>query len=105
MNERHPESNEATTWRLKCLRYAMAKDNQSAFAAMLGIEPKRWNNMERGHPLSKEVAFLIIRRWPDITLDWLFRGIDDHLTVRRQRELADAGNAMTSADRSRTRVG
>ena len=101
----HPESTEATAWRLKCLRYSVAGTNQTRFAGILGIEPKRWNNLERGHPLSKEVAFLIIRRWPDISLDWLFRGKDDHLTVKRQRELADAGNAMTSADRSTAKAG
>lgn len=98
-------SNDATAWRLKCLRKAVSGDNQTAFAARLGIEPNRWNNMERGSALSKDVAFMIVREFPDITLDWLFRGLDDHLTVRRQRELAEAGNALTSAGRSRTSVG
>ena len=99
------QSNEATAWRLKCLRKAVSGDNQSAFAVRLGIEPNRWNNMERGSPLSKEVAFLIVKQFPDITFDWLFRGLDDHLTVKRQRELAEAGKALTSAVRSNTRVG
>lgn len=99
------ETNQATSWRLKCLRKAVSGDNQSAFAARLGIEPNRWNNMERGSPLSKEVAFLIVRQFPDITFDWLFRGLDDHLTVKRQRELAEAGKALMSAPRSKTKVG
>lgn len=95
-------SNEATAWRLKCLRKVIAGDNQTAFAARLGIEANRWNNMERGSPLSKEVAFLIVRHFPDISFDWLFRGLDDHLTVKRQRELAEAGKALTmSAPRSK----
>jgi hypothetical protein len=105
MASEHLESKEATAWRLKCLRMAVSGDNQTAFAAQLGIEANRWNNMERGSPLSKEVAFLIVRRFPDISFDWLFRGKDDHLTVKRQRELAEAGKTLTSAVRSRTRVG
>lgn len=100
-----PESNEATTWRLKCLRQAISGENQTEFAARLGIAANRWNNFERGSPLSKEVAFLIVRKFPDISFDWLFRGIDDHLTVKRQRELAEAGNALTSAVRSKTKAG
>jgi len=100
MDEWRPDSDKAIAWRLKCLRYLVAGGNQSAFAAQLGIDVKRWNNFERGIPLSKEVAFMIVKKWPDLSLDWLWRGLDDHLTVKRQRELAEAGNALISADRS-----
>lgn len=100
-----PDSNESIAWRLKCLRWAIAEDNQTRFAAQLNIDPKRWNNFERGIPLSKDVALKIVQTWPDISLDWLFRGLDDHLTVKRQRELAEAGKALTSAVRSNTKVG
>jgi hypothetical protein len=105
MKDWRPDSNEAIAWRLKCLRYAIAGDNQSAFAAQLGIDVKRWNNFERRSPLSKDVALKIVQRWPDLSLDWLFRGIEDHLSVRRQRELVAAGNALISPDRSETKVG
>jgi hypothetical protein len=105
MSDWRPDSNEAIAWRLKCLRYAIAKNNQSAFAAQLGIDPKRWNNFERRTPLSKDVALKIVQRWPELSLDWLFRGIDDRLPVWRQRELAEAGNALTSLPRSQTKAG
>jgi hypothetical protein len=107
MEPQRLDTNEAIAWRLKCLRYAVSRDNQSHFAAHLGIEPKRWNNLERGYPLSKDVALKIVQRWPDLTLDWLFRGRDEHLEVWRQREIIDAGKALTSpAGRgAKTRVG
>lgn len=94
MIETRPDSNEAVRFRLRCLRYLMAGDNQSAFAAMLGIDPKRWNHFERYAPLSKDVAFKIVQKWPDLSLDWLWRGREDHLTVKRQRELAEAACAL-----------
>lgn len=99
------DSGEAIAWRLKCLRYAIAKNNQTAFAIQLGIDPKRWNNFETRSPLSKDVALKIVQKWPDLSLDWLFLGRDGHLTVKRQRELIEAGNALTSAPRSETKVG
>lgn len=105
MADERPDSQESIAWRLKCLRWAIARDNQTRFAAHLNIDAKRWNNFERGSPLSKDVALKIVQAWPDISLDWLFRGLDDHLTVKRQRELVEAAKALTSAVRSETRVG
>lgn len=88
------DSNEAVAARLRQLRFAVSGRNQTAFAAKIEMEPKRWNNFERGYPLSKDAAFSIIECFPDITLDWLFRGIEDGLSVRRQRALAEAGKTM-----------
>lgn len=105
MANNRPDSDEAVRFRLRSLRYLIAGDNQSAFAAKLHIEPKRWNNLERYAPLSKDVAFKIVQTWPDITLDWLWRGRDEHLTVKRQRELDEAGKALISAERSETSDG
>jgi hypothetical protein len=44
-------------------------------------------------PLSKEVAILIVKKFPDITLDWLYLGNPRGLTVKRQQELDEAGKA------------
>jgi hypothetical protein len=71
----------------------MSGENQTAFAARLDIEVRRWNNFERGSPLSKEVAFLIVKKFPDITLDWLWLGNPNGLTVKRQRELEQAARS------------
>jgi transcriptional regulator with XRE-family HTH domain len=80
------DGDEAVARRLKMLRKAIG-ENQTAFAARLGLSQSRWNNFERGLPLSKEVAFAIVRRFPDLTLDWLWLGRVDGLTLKRQREL------------------
>lgn len=92
-----PDSNEAVADRLRLLRQVVSGESQTAFAARLGIDVKRWNNFERESPLSKEVAFLIVKKFPDVTLDWLFLGNEGGLPVRFQRELAEAGKANTGA--------
>ncbi|MCU1293062.1 MAG: family transcriptional regulator [Bryobacterales bacterium] len=97
------DSNEAIAERLRLLRTVVSGESQTAFSAWIDIEPKRWNNFERGMPLSKEVALLLVRKIPDITLDWLFLGNENGLSVRRQREFAEAGKATMSASRSKGR--
>ena len=94
MNPR-PDSKEAVAERLKLLRLVVSGENQTSFAASLNIEVKRWNNMERGYsPLSKEVALLIVKKYPDFTLDWLFLARRDGLTLKRQRELDQAAFSL-----------
>lgn len=88
--------------RLRALRKAVSGENQTAFAQRMGIEVKRWNNFERGLPLSKEVAFLLVKKVPGLTLDWLWLGIEDGLPLKLQRELAEAGKASTSAKGARS---
>lgn len=88
--------------RLKALRFMIARDNQTTFAAQMGIEVKRWNNFERGSPLSKEIAFLLVQKIPGLTLDWLFLGREDGLTRTRQLELADALKAVAAPVKSTT---
>jgi|GEM_PF-3431713 len=105
MRNIRPESNEAVSERLKLLRAVVSGGNQAAFAAKLGIEYRRWNNFERATPLSKEVAFLIVKKFPNVTLDWLWLGKTDGLSVAFQRELEAVGNAMTASERSKARAG
>lgn len=88
-----PESNEAVAARLQLLRRLVSGDSQTAFARILNIEVKRWNNFERGLPLSKDAAFKIVRALPNVTLDWVYRGKTDGLPVRLQREIEEAGKA------------
>ena len=86
----HPSDNSQVARRLKVLRQVVAGENQTAFAARLGMEMKRWNNFERGYPLSKEIAFLIVQKVPGVTLDWLWLGNESGLPLKLQRELAEA---------------
>lgn len=104
MVEQDPESNEAVAARLKLLRRLVSGDSQTAFARLLNIEVKRWNNFERGLPLSKDAAFKIVRALPNVTLDWVYRGRTDGLPVRLQREIEEAGKTSTSADTARSKA-
>lgn len=101
-----PDSNEAVSERLRLLRQVVSGESQTAFSARIGIDPKRWNNFERGMPLSKEVAILLVKKFPDVTLDWIYLGNENGLSVRRQREFAEAGKATTATPaRSKARSG
>lgn len=86
----HPSDNSQVARRLRVLRQVVAGENQTAFAARLGMEMKRWNNFERGFSLSKEIAFLIAQKIPGVTLDWLWLGNESGLPLKLQRELAEA---------------
>lgn len=97
------DSNEAVADRLKLLRAVVSGENQTAFATKLGVEVRRWNNFERKAPLSKEVAILIVKKFPDVTLDWLFFGNESGLPVRFQRELAEAAGKLKTATTGRSR--
>lgn len=55
------------------------------FAEWIGVEYPRWNNWERGFPLPAPIALLLCRRFPGLTLDWLYRGRLEGLTL----DLAD----------------
>ena len=78
------ESKEEIAKRLKITRVALRFDTQAAFAAKLGenVTPQRWNNYESGRDrLTLNLALAICRKFPGVTLDWLYRG--DKSTLRR----------------------
>jgi hypothetical protein len=86
-SNKRPDCDEAVAQRLRLLRRIDSADNLTTFAARIGISMERWNNFERGGPLSKEVAILLVRSFPGITLDWLLLGDPSGLTLQRLREL------------------
>ena len=73
--------------RLRQLRQARGHLHANSFARYLNIPASRWNNLERGFPLSKEVALLLVRKVPGLSLDWLYLGKTDGLSVRLGRAL------------------
>jgi transcriptional regulator with XRE-family HTH domain len=78
--------------RARRLREAMGfngRGDQQKFAELLGVERGRWNNIECGAPLSKEMAMRIVRKFPGVTLDWLFLGRPEGLTVEIARALSE----------------
>ena len=88
-----PLDNERVAERLRLLRKAVSGDNQTAFAARLGIDVRRWNNFERGSPLSKEIAFLLVQKVPGISLDWIYLDRLETLPFALREELEAAGKA------------
>jgi hypothetical protein len=93
-----------TARRLKILRYyAGCEDSQTRFAAMTGFTTKHWNNLERGHPLPRDAAIQLVRRFPGLSLDWLHLGVWDHLPGRMRLELEEAERRMMSAPPERAR--
>lgn len=83
--------------RLILIRMAEGEDNQAAFAQRLGIEPRRYNNFERGLPLSKDVAFKLVKAIPGLTTDYVWLGNMGGLTVELRRRLTAAARKLAQA--------
>jgi DNA-binding XRE family transcriptional regulator len=78
------ESKEAIAARLKVMRLALGFETQAALAKAVGsgITQQRWNNYESGrHRLALNVALVICHKFPQVTLDWLYRA--EKGTLRR----------------------
>jgi transcriptional regulator with XRE-family HTH domain len=89
--------------RARRLREAMGfngRGGQQKFAELLGVERGRWNNVECGAPLGKEMAVRIVRKFPGVTLDWLILGKPEGLTV----EMAHALGGIEGNDAGTRRV-
>ena len=90
----------AVAARLRVLRHYVsgsAHGSRLAFAKRMGIPYARWHNIERGLPLSKEIALHLVKAVHGLTLDWLYLGKEDGLSVKLQRDLAEAGKTVTLA--------
>jgi transcriptional regulator with XRE-family HTH domain len=60
--------------RLRRIRTHIAGDSQTEFAKRLGISLSRWNNIENGVPLGRDVAFRLVNAIPGLTLDYIYFG-------------------------------
>ena len=72
----HLDSKESVAARLEVTRLALGYDKQAAFAQAIGggLTPQRWNNYESGrNRLTLNLALMVCRKFPQVTLDWLFR--------------------------------
>jgi len=84
--------------RLRVLRHYIAGDefgSRQRFAVRVGIDYKRWNSYENGAPFNRDVAIHLVKAVPGLTLDWLFLGREDGLSVKLQRDLAEVGKTVT----------
>lgn len=84
---------------MRKLRSLVVGDNAAAFARSIDITPPRWANFEAGMPLSREVAIKLVHKIPGLTLDWLYLGRTEGLTVQLSRQLEGIGEEATARRR------
>jgi len=91
MSGKHPDGKNAPqAQRLRRLRKALGFESSVKFAISLGITSTRWNNFETGHPLSRDVANMIVGKYRGIDLDYLESGHTDGLSSAMLRKLREA---------------
>lgn len=73
---------EAYRRRLRLLReIAAGGASMMEFSAMLGIKYKRWYHYECGYPLPREAAWLLMEKFPGISVEWIWFGWPGNLSV------------------------
>lgn len=82
------------------LRKACNYDTQVAFADFLGVSTQRWNNVEVGFPIRTDMAILLVRKVPGLTLDWLYLGKPDGLPLELARRLGEVPEARRRITRA-----
>ena len=75
--------------RLRILRQIISDENQQDFADRLGIDMKRWNNYERGYPVPREIAFLLMDTFPGISVEWIWFGMTGNLSQHYAKLIAE----------------
>lgn len=83
--------------RLRLLREIYAGDNQQEFAERIGIPFKRWNNYERGYPVPRETAFILMEEL-GVSVEWLWYGMTGNLTKSFALKLEEAEKAKREYD-------
>ena len=89
LGEMVPKKRSGTAQRIARLREVMGFDSQMAFAAFLGVGYERYNNVERGLPLSSSMASIIVRKCPGVTRDWLLDGDASTLAPKMAKALSE----------------
>ena len=79
--------------RLRILRQIISGENQQDFAERLGIDMKRWNNYERGYPVPREIAFLLMDKFPGISVEWIWFGMTGNLSQHYAKLIAEIDQA------------
>jgi hypothetical protein len=90
--------NAAIAARLRLLRRMIGgegRGSQARFIRYLGIAGPRWNNFESGYPLSKEIAGMLVLAIPGVTMDWIYFGRDDKLSLDVSRKLRALAKSTT----------
>jgi transcriptional regulator with XRE-family HTH domain len=75
--------------RLALLREIISGENQADFAARVGIPFKRWNSYERGYPIPRETAFLLLQKFEGVSVEWLWFGMEGNLSKDFLRRIVE----------------
>jgi hypothetical protein len=81
---------EQTARRLRRLQEAIEGADRGATARMarrLGVSIQRWRNVIRGLPLGMDLTHRLVTRFPGLTLDWLWFGRTDGMSVKMAKAL------------------
>lgn len=98
------DADEDVARRCRALTLVYADGNSGVFAEEVGVGYKNWNGIENTGALSKEVARQIYRRWPEVSLDWLWRGRDDGLPPAKSNELLAAYLAVAAKRKTKEKA-
>ncbi len=85
-------NDETTGWRLRLLRRTLGYEHAKDFAQFLNISDSRWNNLENDYPVRMDVALLLCHRVSGLSLDWIYFGRTDGLSVGLDRRLSKFKN-------------
>lgn len=100
-HSRMAESPEDVAERIVLLRETLGYGTSIAFAKALRVSPQRLNNVEVGIPLSRDLAFRLVKFVPGLTLDWLYFGKPEGLPVELARRLGALETARSGKTPSR----
>jgi hypothetical protein len=73
------------------LRKTLGYPKSNGFAAFLDVSATRWNNVERGTPLSRDLVIRLVQSVPGLTSDWLYFGKSDGMPFELSRRLGLVG--------------
>jgi transcriptional regulator with XRE-family HTH domain len=73
-------------------------EGQAEFAAKVGIPFKRWNSYERGYPIPRETAFLLLQKFDGISVEWLWFDMRGNLSEEFLRKLQEVEDLHRQRD-------
>lgn len=82
-----PRPDQERAERLVALRRAFGYETAASFAAFLDVSKQRYGNCETGGALGLDLAHMIVRKLPGVSLDYLYYGRAEGLSVELGRRL------------------
>ena len=104
MTARHPDgANSPEAQRARRLVEAFEFESSADFARAIEVDPRRWNNFERGYPFSLDIARKLVTKFPGLSFDWLLDGNPRGLSVDVARKLGEYPLAPDAAAKPQKR--